>query len=119
MPRPAERVVDLRGSAVHAGIDVTASEPATTHAHVAAQLAGPAASEELNDTRHRVGAIQHTGRAAHDLDAIEVVRRERGQIVRAARRVDRDAVDENLCILTLPAANEERGRAPIRARLRE
>ena len=42
-------------------------------AFAVAQAVAAAAREGMDDAGHGIGAVEHTGRATHDLDAIEVV----------------------------------------------
>ncbi len=72
--------------------------------------------EELDHTRHRIRSVERRKRAAHDFDAIQVVGREVAEVERAARLVDRNAVDHHLVVVALAAADEERRHAAGRAR---
>src|SRR5690242_15340857 len=67
-----------------------------------------AAREDLYDTAHRVCAIKHTGGAADDLDAVDVVRREMTEVERTTDRVNRNTVDQYFRVATLPTAKKER-----------
>ena len=68
----------------------------------------PAAREQLDDAGHRVGSVERGIGAAHELDAIEVLRGDVAEIERAARLVQRNAVEQHLGVVALAAADEER-----------
>ncbi len=68
--------------------------------------------EDLNHTSHCVRAIQHAGRSSYDLDAIDVVRGEIGEVDGAPRIVHHHAVDEHLRIVALTTAQEHGGLLP-------
>ena len=66
------------------------------------------AREDLHDARHRIGAVQHADRAAHDLDPVHVIGRQMGKIDPAARLIERHTVQEHLHVIALAAAHEQR-----------
>src|SRR5262249_51896782 len=67
--------------------------------------------EDLHHTRDGVGTVQHARWPAHHLDALHVVRREIGEVERASGIVHWHAIHEHFHILTLAAAQEQRGGA--------
>ncbi len=71
-------------------------------------MAGWTASEYLDDSRHGVSAVQNACRAADNLDALDIVDRQPGEIDRSARIVHRDAVDEDAHVVVFAATDEER-----------
>ena len=114
-----QRVGEQVAATTHGAVGVVAAEATAAARQLHARTAGARSREELDDAGHRVGAIEHARWAAHDLDAIEVVGAERGEVECAAGVVHRHAVDEHLGELALAAANEQRGRAAVRAGLHD
>jgi hypothetical protein len=79
--RRTERIAQARVAAVNARVEVTAAVAAAARREVAVRDAGAATREELHDAGHRVGAVQDARGPTDDLDAVEIVGRERRQIV--------------------------------------
>lgn len=119
MLRRAERVVCSLIAAADGDVGIAAREPTGAKRRAATQTIATTSREELDDAGHRIGPVQHTRRAANDLDAIEVVDGEGGEIECAAGIVHRNPIDEDLRVLALAAADEERRRAAVRSRLHQ
>ena len=67
---------------------------------------GGAPRLQAHDARERVGPVEAAGRAAHDLDPLQLEGQRGAEVVGAARLVDRHAVDHHARVARLAAADE-------------
>jgi len=79
------------------------------------RLAIRASGEQLDHAPHRIGPEEGGIRAAHDLDALQVLGRQVAEIERAARLVERYSVEQHLVVIALATAHEERRQRARRA----
>jgi hypothetical protein len=86
-------------------------ETAAREVEVRAGRPFAAAGEDLHHRGDRIRAVQRALRSAHDLDPVDAVGREIRKIVRAARLVRLDAIDQDLVEIRVAAADEQIGRA--------
>src|SRR5205085_1736179 len=75
---------------------------------LAARSGRPEAGSPGVPSGERVRAVEAAGRAAHDLDAVELEGKQRPQVVLAARLVDGHAVHEDAREVGFAPAHEER-----------
>ena len=67
----------------------------------------------FDDPADRVGAVEPALRSAHDLDAVDIPSQDMLEIEGAGRRIGRvDAVDKDLGLVRVGAADEDRGHSP-------
>ena len=68
--------------------------------------AGP--GDEVNHSRHGVGAVKRAGRPSNDLDPLDVRRREAREVECAPGLVHLDAVDQDEHVVALSAPQKHR-----------
>ena len=102
--RPAHRVAAAECVGLPAKRAVGARLSVRTHR--GASSAVP--RHDLDHTGDRIRSVQDAARAADDLDPVDVVGGQIGEVVSATRLIDRHAVDQDLHVVALPAAEKER-----------
>ena len=111
-PRPQQRVIegcDLPAQA-RAGLPGVVATALGAEGEARPQRFGPAAAgEELDDAGHGVGAEERRLRAPHYLHALQVLGHQVVEEEGAAGLVQHDAVQEHFVVITLAAADEQRG----------
>src|SRR5678815_4408005 len=102
--RCAKRVANPRIATRDAAFTLDGAERSPANVGESANRTGAASREELDHAGHGVGPIRDARGSANDLDAIEVVGGERGEVERATRVVDWHTIDENLDVIAFAAA---------------
>ena len=105
--RHANRVAGAPAPSSEGRIDRVAAVGAAADGYAPVCRAATVAGEDLYHARHRVGPVQHAGRSSHYLDSLHVVGGQVGEVVRPARRVLRHAIDQDLHVVALPAAQKQ------------
>ncbi len=95
-----------------ARVGLTCPERTAAHREACVERRRRAAGEELDHSRHGIAPVQDTRRPPHDLDALQVVGGDGAKVDRTSRVVHRNAVDEDLHVVALPTADEERALRP-------
>ena len=99
--------------------DITRFATAAPRSNFSTAVRTRRARKQLYDAAHRVGAIEHAGRPAHDLDPVEIVGRQVGQVDASAGQVERHTVEQHLDVIARAAAEEERGDGSVRTGLHD
>src|SRR5204863_9422857 len=81
---------------------------ANASAERGARLATGSAREYLHDSRHGIRSVKNAGRAAHDLDAIDVIGGQVAEIEVPAGGVHWHAIDKHFGVAALAPTQEER-----------
>ena len=113
-------VVEAAFAAAHIGAAVAPQPRAELGEGLAVHRALAGLGHHVDDAADRLAAVHGAHRTAHDLDAVEVLGEEMGEVGRAVGRrgiVDGDAVDQHQHMVGIGAADEDRGLRAGAARL--
>ena len=109
--REGQVVVEAALAAAHVGAAVAPQPRAELGEGLAVHRPLAGLGDQVDDAADRLAAVHRAHRAAHDLDAVEVLgqqMREIGRAIGSRRIVDGDAVDQHQHMVGIGAADEDR-----------